>query len=475
MFETPTPRSFPAFAEFLAPLLEPGEVGEIERLVEILHEIAAVVGIDEAGLERHGARRNGVAAAQLDRIELHGLGRLLDHGLDHIGRLGPPGAAVMAGQHRVRHHARHLGVNGGRRIGAGEHAQIDERRPRGAVRCVIGPDIGERLDPQRQEFSVAVERQLGVGHVVARLLVRDEAFGALGDPFDRPPGEARGKRRQHVLVVERALHAEAAAHVVALDAHPRLRHLQEAGENAARAVRRLHRAADDIAVVVPVELGQAPARLHRIGGDAVDHHAVLHDMRGLGEGGLDRGLVADFVEPRRIAGAILPHRRRAGLHRVLGADHGRQRLVIDRDELGRVLRLGQCLGDDEGDAFADIAHAPLRQRRLRADEAGRAVAAFSRHARALPSQRLHRLVLARQHQKHARRRLGRRRVDRADAGVRMGRAQHHGARLARKIHVLDIAAFAAQQIGVFLARYRLTHSELAHVLPSLLRDRTGLL
>ena len=39
----------------------------------------------------------------------------------------------------------------------------------------------------------------------------------------------------------------------------------------------------------------------------------------------------------------------------------RQRLVLDREQLGRVLRLVQRLRDDERDRLADITHPLLRQ------------------------------------------------------------------------------------------------------------------
>ena len=145
-----------------------------------------------------------------------------------------------------------------------------------------------------------------------------------------------------------------------------LRQLEDLiGERRARAVRRLDGAADGVAVVIRVVMADAAARLHRVGGDAVDHGAVAHDVVGLGEGGIDRRLVADLVEERLVAGIVVPHRGRAGRQRRLGGDDRRQRLVIDRDELGRVLRLVQRLGDDEGDGLADIAHALVRQNRLR--------------------------------------------------------------------------------------------------------------
>ena len=103
----------------------------------------------------------------------------------------------------------------------------------------------------------------------------------------------------------------------------------------------------------------------------------------------------------------------------------------------------------------------MGEQRLRAEKAG------------VPSRRLrgyfaacmpgpHLRVVAGQDQVNAGQRACRRDIDGADAGVRMGRSQHAGAKLAWRRDVVDVAALAAQQIGVFLARYRLTDAKFTH-------------
>src|SRR5262249_12854931 len=89
-----------ADAAQLAPLarcgaaaLEAGEIGERERHVHALLELAAVVGEGEPGLERHGLGRNVVPAPQLGGIDAELVGSEIDQPLDHIGRLR---AAVAA-------------------------------------------------------------------------------------------------------------------------------------------------------------------------------------------------------------------------------------------------------------------------------------------------------------------------------------------------------------------------------------------
>ena len=78
----------------------------------------------------------------------------------------------------------------------------------------------------------------------------------------------------------------------------------------------------------------------------------------LGEGRVGRLLVAEHQAEGVVAGRIVvPHLERVGLGGVLDIDQRRQRLVVDLDQLGGVARLRQRLGDDEGDAVADVADA----------------------------------------------------------------------------------------------------------------------
>ena len=151
---------------------------------------------------------------------------------------------------RVGEHGRHVHIGRGQNIGAGEHADVDRRRTGGAVGMIIGADVGEGLDPQRQKLVVLVERQFGLGDVVAALLVGQQAFAALGNPFHRPAEHARRGDAENVFVVERALHAEAAADIFRNDAHLVVGHFQNFDrQRAADEVRTLHGAAQRDAVV----------------------------------------------------------------------------------------------------------------------------------------------------------------------------------------------------------------------------------
>jgi hypothetical protein len=228
-------------------------------------------------------------------------------------------------------------------------------------------------------------------------------------------------------------------------------------------VRALRGAAQGPALVAGVVVGDGAARLHRVGGEPVDHHAMLDDMEGGREGGIGRGLVAGLMHEGEIVRTLVVDRASAGLDRVRERRHGRQHIIVDRDRLGGVLGLVKRLGHHEGDRLADIAHHVARERGLRTGESGRAVAALARRVGLLGAEPHDGRVVAGQRQHHARHVLGGTDVDRADAGMSMGRAQHKGAQQPDLRHVIDIAACAAQQIGILLARNRLPNPVFTHL------------
>ena len=353
---------------------------------------------------------------------------------------------------------------GGRNdVGAGQHTRVDRRRGRAAVGMVVGADIRQRPDAQAEDFSVVVERERGLGNVVARLLVGEQALAALTNPFHRPSEQPGGDYGHDVLVVQGTLHAKAAADVLGDDADLGLGdHEDLAGEHAANQVRALHGAAQGMAVVAGIVFGDAAARLQRVGGDAIDHHAVPDNVVGIGEGALNGGLVAGLVEVGLVVGIRLPDRGRAGLHRVLDRDHGRKRLVVDLDGLGGVLGLMESVGHDIGDWITRIAHALARKRELRRGDRRRAVTALARDLRPLGTERGDRGVAAGEDQVNAGHRLGGFDVDRSNTRVRVWRTQHIAAQLVDRGDVVDVATGAAHEVGVFLARDRLTDSELTH-------------
>ncbi len=82
----------------------------------------------------------------------------------------------------------------------------------------------------------------------------------------------------------------------------------------------------------------------------------------LGEGLVGRGAIAVLVVDREIARHVGVQHRRARRERVLRLDHRRQVAVVDRDQLGGILRGGFALRHHQRDRLADEPHAPVRER-----------------------------------------------------------------------------------------------------------------
>ena len=103
-------------ARLRAALFEARDVGELERHVHALLELAAVVGERERRLERHGVGRNVISPPQLGGIDPELVGGEIDKPLDHIGGLGAPVPAIGPNRIGVREHGRDIGMHGGNAI-----------------------------------------------------------------------------------------------------------------------------------------------------------------------------------------------------------------------------------------------------------------------------------------------------------------------------------------------------------------------
>ena len=357
----------------------------------------------------------------------------------------------------------------GRAVDARQGAEVHHEDVGGGL-C-IGTDRGDRLCTEGEKMAVAIERQLGFGHVIARLRVAEEGFGTRARPFDRPAELFRGEEAQRHLVVDRRFHAKAAADIAGDDADPRFRDADHLRQIGAVGMGALQDRVAGVAVFGGVVVADRAARLHRRGGNAVDDEAALDDAVGARESGLDSRLVADLVDKADIVRAIVPDARRAPGDGAFGRGDRGQRLVLDLDPLGGIHRLVFCFGDNKGNVIADPAHPVLDERReprlVRGQTARSFHAARGREiapARCFP-------IGAGQDGQYPGHLLCGPGVDRADAGVGVGRPQHMAEHHARQHHVVDIAAAAAQQPRILEARHRLTQREFTHRYRPLRRGR----
>ena len=151
-----------------------------------------------------------------------------------------------------------------------------------------------------------------------------------------------------------------------------------------------------------------------------------------------------------IAGSFRPHLRRAGRERRARIHDRRQRLIIDGDQLGGILRGGRALGDDHRHGLADMGY-PFGGER-RAVRHNQWLAAAPRQWRVAADAADITGVLASENSDNAgtlRRRL---RVYGGDAGKSMRRAHETGIGLPGHRNVGHEPAVTANENVVFEAR-----------------------
>ncbi len=192
-------------------------------------------------------------------------------------------------------------------------------------------------------------------------------------------------------------------------------------------------------------------RLYRVGDEPLLAVALLHR-----DGRLREDAVGVVRLQRPGVAAVRPELlvddRSAVRERGLRVDDRLERLVVDLDELGRVLGERAALGEDDGDAVACVPHLVRRERpvegllRVLGDE---------------PDARQRRLPVVGEvgaaesgHDALGLERLGD--VNALDARVGEGAADDHGPDHAGQVEVVDVAGLAGEELGVLLAGDGLT-------------------
>jgi hypothetical protein len=406
-----------------------------------------------------------IAPPQFGRIELHLGGGGIDQALDHVRGLRSAGAAVGVDRHRVGEGAEHVHVGVLDVVEAGEQLRAGHGRDHRREVGQIGAHVRLVVNAERQHLAVLVERQFGVGDVVAALGIRYEGLGPFARPLDRAADFLGGPRHQCLLDVGEHLHAETAAHVGRHDAQLVVLHTERAGDDVLHHVHVLAGRVERVTLVLFVVDAERTTRLHRVDHDPVVGEVDLGDVMRPGEGCVDRGPVAVLPIEHAIAGGLFPHLRSALLQRVCQFAHGRQDVIIDLDQFSRVFRLFDGFGDDQSDVIADRAHVVLFQERVGRQRHLCAVARGQR-CQAWNSAELVMLdVGAGENGEHALGLAGGRHVDRPDPGVRVRRAEDVGVGLVGYRHVVEVTAAAREQPLIFLAAHRLPDAELTHVCP----------
>jgi hypothetical protein len=357
--------------------------------------------------------------------------------------------------------ARH--EHGGHHIDVRDVAQRTEHRHHAGIGDIRADGV-QRLRAQAEDLAVLVEGHFGADELVAPVVVAQHRFGARRHPLHRPAEHARGPQDEAVLGIDVAFHAEAAADVRRHHAQLDLRHLEHpAAEDGAHAVRILRARMESECVVGGVVIPQGRARLHGIRGYAVVVEAHRDLVLRPGECRFGRLLVAHHQRKGEIAGrVVIPDLGCALLRRILDADHGGKRLVVDLDALGGDARLLGRGGDDEGDAVAHVAHLRGLEQRTERAIALRAAHVFGHEQRRDAADACLPEILAGDDAQHARQLQRLARVDSADARVRVRRHHNRAVHHVGKLHVVDVARATGKEALVFDPENGLSDSETSH-------------
>ena len=217
-----------------------------------------------------------------------------------------------------------------------------------------------------------------------------------------------------------------------------------------------------VAVGRRVVVGDRRARLHRADDDAVVDELEPRDVRGLGEGLGDLGGVAVMVSRApTLPGALVVELRRAGLRRPRAAS-----VTAGSASMSSATASAASLACAAVSATTKATGSPTK-RTLSLASDGRGGVFIGEPSRFLSSSTA--LAAGRSPPPRGRRRCRRRARPASPRAASMSMplmtpcairaAHHHGVGLARQVHVVGVAALAAQQGRVFLARHRLADAE----------------
>ena len=375
---------------------------------------------------------------ELDRIHLQLRGDVVHHRLDAEEALRELGAAEISRHRSVRvdRRDRRLDVRALIQLDAGDVAGVLAVRPHPAVAAHLN----------RLQRAVALHAHLVVLRRRPAPVHADEVFLARQLQLHRRAGVLRQHRGDQIGVLVLVLVAEVAAHVAADDADFFLgdaevaRHVGAAVGDAAG--RRVHRQ------LVGVPGGDADARLHLGVVDEGGRVAILEDV-------IRRREAFFYVAAFRAEGhGLVPRVRReiafgpdlhgAGLQGFFRIEDERKRFILHRDELQRFFGDVPIDRGNRGHRLADEAHrvvervAPVLGDLLDLFVVLRAAGDRS----GAPDDRA---VLVRDDGLHAGKRERLRRVDAADARVRVRTAQHARVEHAREHDVAGVGRLAGRR------------------------------
>ena len=158
---------------------EPLTVTLLSRPGQEAREIAHVVKLSRGGGIGKLIRLDKIDPPQFPRIDAQLTRGAVHQPLQHIDRLGPPGAAIGIDLHGVGVIALDMQIGVLHVIDAHQNLREQRRLNRLAELAVIGPEVAARVDTVGGDLVVIVKRKFGPRHQIAPSVVGEHGFGAL--------------------------------------------------------------------------------------------------------------------------------------------------------------------------------------------------------------------------------------------------------------------------------------------------------
>ena len=304
-----------------------------------------------------GAIRDRVAQPQLDRVDCERARRVVDQRLARRLPGCPADAAVrsrraLVRERRVDDVADVADVVHTRQERGGTQ-RVDQARPRmGEVR----PSVAHVAALEREEAAVRVGREREVADDLLGVAARGERLVAVLHPLHRRAQAARELGDDHLLDEQLDLQAEAAPDVGADHPHPRVLQPEQRCEHAAHEEGHLRGRPHGQRSLAGVPVGDHAPAFERRRVAAAEVEALAEDVRGAGERRIDVARL-EFDVREVVSAEVVVQHRRPRRERRFRIDDRRERLVVDLDQLGRVLGDVARARDDDRDRLADVAHA----------------------------------------------------------------------------------------------------------------------
>jgi hypothetical protein len=174
----------------------------------------------------------------------------------------------------------------------------------------MGAEIADVVAPHREELALGVERELGLDHEVAALIVAQQRLVAVGGPLDRAAELACGPGHQRLLGEDCPARPEVAAHVTDDEPHVVLGDVEHDREVLAQAQGRAAAGMDRIFATCRIVGADRGARFHGRGGDPRHPGPDAGDVGRARECRRRRRFVADAGIDADIGAVVLVQERR---------------------------------------------------------------------------------------------------------------------------------------------------------------------